>query len=177
MSSHLDQLDHLQHGSSRQRQAYATLRAHRVMELLHPYDPILVGTIPIGIDIASSDLDIICCCADPEAFAQALHAHFGHAPGWRMRTRDQGGAWAVIANFHLDGFEVEVFAQDIPTRMQLGYRHMVVEHRLLAQHGAAFRAQIITLKEQGIKTEPAFAMVLGLAGDPYLALLAFEGQD
>lgn len=174
MSSHLDTLDHLQHGSARQRQAYATLHAHRVMELLQSYDPILVGTIPIGIDIASSDLDIICHAVDLEAFAEALHAHFAHAAGWRMRMQDQRGKQAVIANFRLDDFEVEVFAQDVPTRMQLGYRHMVVEHRLLAQHGADFRAQVIALKQQGIKTEPAFAMLLGLAGDPYLALLQLE---
>lgn len=174
MSRHLDSLDHLQHGSPRQQQAYATLTRHRVLELLQPYDPILVGTLPIGIDIASSDLDVICCCAEPAAFVQVLHMHFGHAPGWQVRTVDQRGAWAVIANFSLDGFEVEVFAQAIPTRMQLGYRHMVVEHRLLQQHGAAFRAQIIALKQQGLKTEPAFAKALGLAGDPYLALLQLE---
>ncbi len=31
----------------------------------------------------------------------------------------------------------------------------------------AFRQEIIALKKQGYKTEPAFAMALGLKGDPY----------
>lgn len=174
MSHHLDHLDHLRDGSPRQQAAYATLRAHRVLESLQAYDPILVGTIPIGIDLPGSDLDIICHCADLEAFSQALHTHFAHAPGWQVRTVDVRGVWAVVANFHLDGFAVEVFGQDIPTRTQLGYRHMVVEHALLQRLGAAFRDQVLAYRREGLKTEPAFARALGLEGDPYLALLQFE---
>ena len=51
---------------------------------------------------------------------------------------------------------------------------MLVEDKLLAQHGEAFRQQIVSLKRQGYKTEPAFALALGLEGDPYLALLTLE---
>jgi hypothetical protein len=44
----------------------------------------------------------------------------------------------------------------------------------LAQHGERFKNEVIKLKKQGIKTEPAFASLLGLPGDPYGALLKFE---
>ena len=37
-----------------------------------------------------------------------------------------------------------------------------------------FRRQIIDLKKQGLKTEPAFAKLLALTGDPYVELLSFE---
>jgi hypothetical protein len=51
---------------------------------------------------------------------------------------------------------------------------MVVESRLLDILGPDFRNGIIALKKQGIKTEPAFARMLGLSGDPYRAVLAIE---
>jgi hypothetical protein len=77
----------------------------------------------------------------------------------------------------LDGFEIEIFGQSIPTRQQFAYRHLIVEHNLLNRHGEKFRQRIIELKRQGWKTEPAFASALGLTGDPYTELLKFETND
>lgn len=48
---------------------------------------------------------------------------------------------------------------------------MLVEYKLLQQHGEDFRQQVVALKKAGIKTEPAFAKLLQLPGDPYEALL------
>jgi hypothetical protein len=73
-------------------------------------------------------------------------------------------------------FEIELFGQQVPTTKQMAYRHLIVEHNLLLQHGEIFRQLIIELKKQGCKTEPAFAIALGLKGDPYMELLKFETQ-
>jgi hypothetical protein len=51
---------------------------------------------------------------------------------------------------------------------------MIVEARLLAIFGPDFQSGIVALKERGIKTEPAFALALGLDGDPYRAVLELE---
>ena len=48
---------------------------------------------------------------------------------------------------------------------------MMVEYQLLKEKGEGFKQQIIDLKKSGFKTEPAFAIALGLTGDPYEALL------
>ena len=54
---------------------------------------------------------------------------------------------------------------------------MLVEHRILLERGKAVRQQIIAIKRQGMKTEPAFCLLLGLKNDPYWALLDFEGWN
>jgi len=51
---------------------------------------------------------------------------------------------------------------------------MLIENKILEQEGKQFRKKIIALKEQGYKTEPAFATLLGLEGNPYEALLELE---
>jgi hypothetical protein len=82
-----------------------------------------------------------------------------------------------VANFFSDSFEIEIFGQPIPTKLQFAYRHLIVEHNLLNKYGEAFRQQILALKQQGHKTESAFAIALDLTGDPYKELLKFETNE
>ncbi len=51
---------------------------------------------------------------------------------------------------------------------------MIVEHRILEQKGIEFRYKIKKLKSNGIKTEPAFAKLLKLEGNPYDELLKLK---
>lgn len=167
-----DTIDYLKTGNERQQRAYDVLTNHRILTQLAPFSPVLVGTIPINIDIESSDLDVICQWFDKNAFATALHSLFGHYPNFTFW--ENPAHQAIVAHFIVDGVEIEVFGQNIPPKTQNAYRHMLVEDKLLAQHGEAFRQQIVSLKRQGYKTEPAFALALGLEGAPYLALLTLE---
>ena len=50
---------------------------------------------------------------------------------------------------------------------------MIVEFRILKLMGVGFREQIVELKKQGYKTEPAFGLLLNLA-DSYQQLLELE---
>ncbi|MNK30599.1 hypothetical protein D3C87_490190 [compost metagenome] len=51
---------------------------------------------------------------------------------------------------------------------------MLIEHQILQEKGEDFRLKIIALKRNGYKTEPAFAKLLNLQGNPYLDLLKYE---
>ena len=51
---------------------------------------------------------------------------------------------------------------------------MIIEHEILQSKGGIFRLEIIKLKQNGYKTEPAFAFLLGLKGDPYIELLDYK---
>jgi ribosomal protein S18 acetylase RimI-like enzyme len=97
----------------------------------------------------------------------------GSAPRGIERSAAAGGP-AVVAAFELAGLAVEIFGQALPVTAQRGFRHMVIEGQLLAIGGAALAARIRDLKRAGTRTEPAFAQLLGLDGDPYEALLALE---
>ena len=79
-----------------------------------------------------------------------------------------------MANFTLEDFEIEIFGQNRPSREQEAFRHLLIEDEILESKDETFRAEIIKLKKQGFKTEPAFAKLLKLKGDPYLALLAYK---
>ncbi|MCK9448133.1 MAG: DUF4269 domain-containing protein [Bacteroidales bacterium] len=172
-----DSIDYLQHGNSRQQHAYAILTNNRIIAKLNQFDPILAGTIPLHIDIENSDLDIICCFQDKQEFQKTITNNFSEEKSFTIKEKTTSGLEAIIATFVVDDFKIEIFGQNIPTKQQLAYRHLVIEHRLLNKHGDTFRQQIIELKRQGYKTEPAFAIALNLTGDPYTELLKLDTND
>ncbi len=165
-------IDYLKSGNERQQAAYHVLTACRLFEILAGYRPILTGTIPIAIDLPESDLDVICCCNDFTAFTRTVQEHFSGYNGFEIHFQEIDGESCVISRFTIDDFLVELFAQNMPTEQQRAYRHMLVEYHVLKEKGDDFRKQIIALKKQGMKTEPAFAHLLGLPGEPYSAILS-----
>lgn len=169
----LDTIDYLENGSAAQKAAYFLLSQY-VLKPLEAFSPILAGTIPLGINITGSDLDILCCYEDKATFNNEVVNAFSVCEGFDVREIVIHGSETIIANFYIKGFEIEIFGQDIPVRQQYGYRHMIIEHAILQREGEDFRKEIIRLKEQGYKTEPAFAKLLGLEGDPYIALLDYK---
>lgn len=168
-------LTYLRHGSAPQRRAFELLRRYALLPRLAAHAPVLVGTFPLDLTVPGSDLDIICEVADWAAFERTLEG-FAACPRYALR-RASTTEPALVASFELDGLPVEIFGQALPTTRQNGYRHLVVEARLLALGGAALRQRVLALKASGVKTEPAFAQVLGLPGNPYHALLNLEAYD
>lgn len=167
-------IEYLEKGNPKQQRAYMVLTAGGIMEMLQPYGPILVGTVPIGIDVGDSDLDIVCQYRDKEMFKAFLWNHFSHFPDFGMGEYSAQEQIAILAGFRIQEFQVELFAQPIPGREQYAYRHMIIEDRLLRENGEDFRQQVIALKEEGLKTEAAFCRLLNLEGDPFEALLDLE---
>jgi hypothetical protein len=167
-------LDYLRSGNDRQQRALRVIEQHDLFSILSPYDPLLAGTIPIGVDIASSDLDVLCYWKNREKFLEDMIEHFSTQQNFRLRAINIRGRDSIVVNFRLEELEVEIFGQNRPSREQEGFRHMVIEHKLLLKHGEELRNEVIRLKNEGMKTEPAFARALKLDGDPYEALLRFE---
>lgn len=169
-----DTIEYLKNGNPKQIKAYEVLTKNNVVSKIAEFSPILVGTIPINIDIETSDLDIACYWKDKNDFTEKLKNHFGNALQFSLREIEIDPTPTVIANFMMDGFEVEIFGQSNPVKQQNAYRHMIIEHQILQEKGEEFRQQVIRLKQKGYKTEPAFGLLLGLKENPYLELLDYK---
>jgi len=167
-------IDYLKAGTEQQKKAHTILNNNRILSLLQPFDPILIGTFPLDIAIDTSDLDIACHCPNHDEFISWITKCFGGLKDFSIKQTFISGQNATIANFAIEGFAIEIFGQNFPVKLQNGYRHMIIENGILNQKGEDFRQQIIALKKQGFKTEPAFAQLLGLSGDPYEALLHYK---
>jgi len=167
-------IDYLKSGTEKQKRVYKALTCHSVISKLIEFDPILVGTIPINVDTDKSDLDIICHWKDKDDFISTLSSSFKHEKDFNLSEKVKNGNEVVVAKFTIDEFPVEVYGQSTPTTEQNGYRHMIVEYKILQEKGEDFRIQVVELKKQGYKTEPAFAKLLGLENDPFQEILNFR---
>jgi len=150
------------------------LTALSIFEHLQDYNPILTGTIPIGIDLPESDLDIICQCSNHLKFTETLNSLYSGKKEYQVRKSKWNDLESTIIKFHSGEFEIEIFGQDCPTEKQNAYRHMLIEYKILNSKDDKFRNEIIQLKKEGLKTEPAFARLLSLQGNPYEELLKLE---
>ncbi|WP_336718779.1 DUF4269 domain-containing protein [Chryseobacterium mucoviscidosis] len=162
-------IDYLKNGNERQKRAYEVLTRYHIFEKLKDYSPILAGTIPIEIDIEDSDLDIICEAKDFTEFEKSLSEMFSEFD-LKIEKITVNNEQATVLNFDLEEFPVEIFGQNKPATEQNAYRHMIAEYKILQEKGNDFKKKIIELKKQGIKTEPAFGILLNLE-NPYEDLL------
>ncbi len=170
-------LCYLESGSAIQKLGLEAIRKSAVLEKLKAFDPLLAGTLPLDLFTPSSDLDILCFAPDLAAFRSLAQNEFSTFAKFRLypcRLRNQD---SIIVNFSFQNFDFEVFAQKIPVVEQMAYQHLVVEYRLLKLGGASFHESVRSLKLKGVKTEPAFAQLLNLKGDPYEALLHYRLPD
>jgi hypothetical protein len=159
------------------RRSYEEALAERgVLEVLAPFDPRIAGTPPLGLDLLGSDIDVLCFVPDAHAFTDTVWHNFSNAPAFMAKQLVRAPR-PVVASFEVAGWRIELYGEAIPVEQQRGWRHFVVEQRLLALGGDDLPVAVLALRGQGMKTEPAFAAALRLRGDPYLALLDLGEQD
>lgn len=165
------EIEYLKSGTEKQKEAYKIIQELNILNTLHKYNPILVGTIPIEIDLPESDLDIICEVYDFHKFKDIMEITYGMYREFECRIREVDGITRIVCNFIYKGWMFEVFGQAIPPVKQNAYKHMIIEHRILNILGDKSREDILQLKKDKLKTEPAFGQLLKIEGDPYMFLL------
>ncbi|ENO3943040.1 DUF4269 domain-containing protein [Aeromonas veronii] len=180
-------LDYLAHGNPRQRSAHALLTAGVWDELAAQCaDLALVSTLAIGLDRPGSDLDILCQHPDPAEFAATFAEQ-----GWQASPKGDN-IWLLERTFaSLDqscavsgcdqsdaSWPLELYVTPAPIETLNGWRHLTLMAALLQRFGDDFYHEVLRLRlEEGLKGEAAMCRLLGLAGDPYEALLTLEGRN
>ena len=144
-----------------------------ILGTLSAFCPRVAGAPPLSLDLPGSDIEILCHALIPYTFAAVLSTAFSDRSDFSMRQ------WVnaerpVIASFKAEDWQFGIFGQARPVAEQQGWRHFLVEQRLLAIGGPWLRTAVMARRREDAKTEPAFAAALDLQGDPYQALLELE---
>lgn len=161
-------------GTPNQRAAIEAIEDLKILDHLKEFDPLVAGTIPIDVDLEGADIDLVCTITDYSRFLETLKAGFLSHKNFQITESYEQGERSILARFEFKKFRFEVFGQKQPSKLQNAYRHMVAEHRLLQVFGPDLQHEVRLLKQKGIKTEPAFAMALGIEGDPFEEILKLE---
>lgn len=177
MSINFENIVYLKHGNKKQKEVYNLLINNKILYKLNKFRPIVVGTIPINIDIEKSDIDIICYYENKDFFIKTLNKEFINQNRFTINEKNKSDSSYIVSIFFINNFKIEIFAQNIPTKEQLAYKHLILEYKLLKKYGKKFRKKIIDLKKKGYKTEPAFASILEIKGNPYFELLNFYNNS
>ncbi|MGL5948482.1 MAG: DUF4269 domain-containing protein [Aeromonas sp.] len=178
---------YLARGNVRQRQLFAQLTHTPLWAKLtaHTQDVALISSLCLGIDIASSDVDILCqhpspvqCAADLAADLTALGANCRFIGQTRQHTHIPAvwllEGWLTTPNQRC---YLELYITEQKLEQCHGWRHLTLMARLLARFGWPFYAAVLRLRAHGLKGEAAMAKLLGLNGCPYAALLALEAPS
>lgn len=164
-------LKHLRSGDAIQKEAARCIDRIRVLQVLKPYAPLIVGTLPIDVHLPGSDVDIVCHVEAPRKFTALLKQAFGGLPSFAVRRETLQGHSAVVCAFGYRRTAFEIVGMPVETASQQAYVHLMVEADLLQIAGRSRAcAAIRRLKRGGLKTEPAFAEHFKLAGEPYRAV-------
>ena len=132
----------------------------------------LCGKIPLGIDYEQSDLDIVLDTDHLDSLALKLKTTYGQYSEFSQKKTKIRGREVLMTIFFFEDFEFELFAQAQNTKEQYGYLHMIIEYYLL-QENPEWKKCIRQMKQNGLKTESAFCLLLDLKGDPYDELIKY----
>ena len=149
------------------------LKKSELFSLFKEYNPCISGTRPLGIHLLNSDLDVLLSSDRPEEVIDKSYNCFGKLENYSQRMTEHQGLKSIVINFEFDGLPIELFCQNKSVYCQQANLHFLIEGRLLKVFGNSLKKKVLNLKENGIKTEPAFEKLLNLQV-PYKSLIELQ---
>lgn len=153
---------------------WSALQGSKILFELKEFFPLVTGTFPLALGTEDSDLDLTICCKDFKSLGSRLESLYGSLQEFSLEQVEIDSLDTLICSFFFGGVRFEIFAQGIASVKQKSFIHFAVEEKILKFGGETLRKQVQMERLKGLKTEPAFAKVLGLKGDPYTELLHWQ---
>ncbi len=150
---------------------FSSIQKLGVLNTLSPFNPLIVGTLPLDIHTPSSDVDIIFSHTDLSQLKEILVKNYSHLDKFSIDFKPDKTPNYILANFQFNNTLFELYGSTTPTLEQRAFKHFNLQERLLKIGCTKFKQQIKTLRKKGFKTEPAFASAMNIKGDPYENLL------
>lgn len=177
MSTYTTAFPVVRRNAQRMERAQQVLTENGIIAALAAFTPVLAGTIPLGIDTISSDVDILCEVHNHVQFCMLLQEAFSLYRDFSLYSALVNDRATTVCNFFCADFPIEVFGQSLPVEQQYAFQHMVVEAHLLDYAGANAENAIRDMKQQGVPTEVAFGVYFALEGNPYQTLAGLYGAS
>ena len=100
---------------------YERLTASGLLDTLAPYEPVIVGSYPLGLASDGERVEVVCRAVDLPAFVRVLERTYGEGDGGlAVHPGSLGPEDAVFAEFSVNGLPVEVSAQRDHEHRRLG---------------------------------------------------------
>ncbi|MBN8234138.1 DUF4269 domain-containing protein [Halobacillus kuroshimensis] len=165
-------MDLLRNGSEKQRHVLRLFQELNIAAQFKENHPVICGTIPLGIDLDESDVDVIMQAKDLSLLIKKWKCLYGDFSNFKTAEKYIRGRKIAKANFRYGGLEWELFAQNQPVTEQNAWLHMFIEYCILRED-PSLKLIILQKKKDGFSTEAAFCDQLEIEGDPYEGLLAY----
>lgn len=151
---------------------YEWLRKSQFLENLSVWQPIISGSLPLGLSLPSSDLDILLYSANIDQASVDISKALAHITDlvWHPAYPSHGGN-GLLGKVEEAPLPIEIFLCDTPVLQQNSHRHLLTEYLYLVREGEQLRNKVLRLKSDGKNTEEAFALALGLTGHTLDAML------
>ncbi len=164
MNLYSDDIAYLKMGSDRQQAAFLAVLELDLFSVLADYDPLLTGTLPLGLDLPDSDLDVICSVQDFAEFHAVMQAMYGWYDEFACESMQIDGMATAVCSFRYNRFRIKISGQPQATREQAAYRRMAATARLLRMAGETALDDVRRLKAAGMATAQAVGAYFQLEG-------------
>jgi predicted metalloenzyme YecM len=157
-------------------QVFSSIKNSGVLEKLRAFNPLVVGTFPLGLSVNNSDVDICVDFQNENDFISSVNSSLASFANFELAPTKINSGTAVIVKFSFENIHFEIIGQHMASCKQIAFQHFQIEEKIL-KYGQC-HGEILNLRaQQGFKTEPAFAKHLCLVGDPYHELLELNKKS